>query len=67
MPDYEIQRERIVERETPVVERVVPAETRRTVVERRSGMGYGGLNPVSGLIMALIVVLVLLLIFGVLV
>lgn len=67
MPDYEIQRERIVEREAPVVERVVPVEARRTVVERRSGDGFGGLNPVSGLIMAMIVVLVLLLVFGVLV
>lgn len=62
MSDYEIQRERIVEREVPI-------EGRRTVVEhRRGGMGYGaGFNPVSGLIMALVLILLVLLVFGVLV
>jgi hypothetical protein len=68
MADYEIQRERIVER--PVTERVVEREVpvgRRTIVERRSG-GYGpGFNPVAGIIMALVVVLLVLLLFGVLV
>ena len=62
MTDHEIRRERIVEREVPVV------EGRRTVVEHRRGYGMGaGFNPVSGVIMALIVVLLLLLVLGVLV
>ena len=77
MAEYEIQRERIVER--PVVdsartigastERIVEVPTgRRTVVERRDGAGYGfGFNPVAGILMALVAVLVLLLILGVLV
>jgi hypothetical protein len=67
MADYEIQRERVVER--PVTERVVEREVpvgRRTVVERRGGVGYG-FNPVAGIIMALVAVLLLLLILGVLV
>jgi hypothetical protein len=68
MADYEIQRERIVER--PVTERVVEREVptgRRTIIERRDS-GYGpGFNPVAGIIMALVVVLLVLLLFGVLV
>jgi hypothetical protein len=67
MADYEIQRERIVER--PVTERVVEREVptgRRTIVERRGGFA-GGFNPVAGLIMVLVAVLLLLLILGVLV
>jgi hypothetical protein len=68
MSDYEIQRERIVER--PVTERVVEREVpvgRRTIVEHRGG-GYGpGFNPVAGVIMALVAILLVLLILGVLV
>ncbi|HYD10862.1 MAG TPA: hypothetical protein VEA78_12245 [Acidimicrobiales bacterium] len=61
MSDHEIRRETIVEREVPV-------EGRRTIVERRSGAGMGmGFNPVAGLIMALVLVLLVLLLFGVLV
>jgi len=69
MADYEIQRERIVER--PVTERVVEREVpvgRRTVVERHDGYGRGfGFNPMAGVIMAVIAILLLLLILGVLV
>ena len=61
MADYEIRRERIVEREVPV-------ERRRTIVEHRRGYGGGmGFNPVAGVIMALVVVLLVLLVLGVLV
>jgi len=61
MADYEIRRERIVEREVPV-------EGRRTVVEHRRGGAYGwGVNPMGAVIMALVVVLLLLLVLGVLV
>ena len=62
MADYEVRRERIVEREVPV-------EGRRTVIEHRRG-GYGagwGVNPMGAVIMALVVVLLLLLVLGVLV
>lgn len=69
MADYEIQRERIVER--PVTERVVEREVpvgRRTVVEHRRGGAFdGGFNPVAGIIMVLVAVLLVLLIAGVLV
>jgi hypothetical protein len=69
MSDYEIQRERIVEREVPVTERVVEREVprrRRTIVESRGvGAGYGfGANPVGLLIVAAVVILLLLLILG---
>jgi hypothetical protein len=69
MSDYEIQRERVVEREVPVTERVVERQVpvgRRTVVERRSGgVGYGmGANPVGMIIVAAVVILLLLLILG---
>ena len=61
MADYEIRRERIVEREVPV-------EGRRTIVEHRRGYGAGmGFNPVAGVIMALVIVLLVLLVLGVLV
>ena len=63
MPIYEDE----VRRETTIVEREVPVTGRRTIVERRGG-GYGmGFNPVSGVIMALVVVLLVLLVLGVLV
>ena len=67
MSDYEIERERVVERDVPVervVEREVPV--RRTVVERRSGgVGYGvGANPAGLLIVAAVVILLLLLVLG---
>ena len=65
MADYEIQRERIVER--PVTERVVEREvpSGRRIVEHRSGGGYGfGFNPVGLIIMALVVVLLLFLLLG---
>ncbi|MEA3019620.1 MAG: hypothetical protein QOI47_1144 [Actinomycetota bacterium] len=73
MSDYEVQRERIVERPVPVTERVVerevPVTRRRTVVERRTmggGFGYGPINsPAAGIIAAAIAILVLLLIVGV--
>ena len=69
MSDYEIQRERVVEREVPVTERVVERQVpvgRRTVVERRSGgVGYGmGANPVCLVIVAAVVILLLLLLLG---
>jgi hypothetical protein len=64
MSDYE--RERIVE--VPTTERIVEREVprgRRTVVERRSGGGYGfGPNPVGMLIMAAVIILLLLLVLG---
>ena len=71
MADYEVERERIVEREVPttrIVEREVPT-TRRTLVERRStggGFGYGpgGFNAVQGLIAAAVAIILLLLILG---
>lgn len=67
MSDYEIQRERIVERPVAterVVEREVPVRTGRRVVVERGG-GYGaGFNPVTAIIAAAIVVLLLLLILG---
>ena len=65
MADYEIQRERIVERPVErVVEREVPVG-RRTVVERRGGgYGFAGPNFVAPLIMAAVVILLLLLILG---
>jgi hypothetical protein len=64
MPIYEDD----VRRETHIVEREVPVTGRRTVVERRGGYGFaGGFNPVSGVIMALVVVLLVLLVLGVLV
>jgi len=59
MSDYEIRRERIVEREVPV-------EGRRTVVERRGGYGFG-MNPFAGVLMAVVLVLLVLLVLGVLV
>lgn len=63
MPIYEDD----VQRETTIVEREVPVTGRRTVVERRAG-GLGvGFNPVAGVIMALVVVLLVLLVLGVLV
>lgn len=66
MADYEIQRERIVERPVAterVVEREVPTG-RRTIVEHR-GSGYGfGTNPAAMIIMAAVVVLLVLLILG---
>lgn len=70
MSDYEIERERIVEREVPVTERIVEREvptTRRTVVERRTtggGYGRGGFNPVQGIIAAAVAIILLLLILG---
>jgi hypothetical protein len=68
MSDYEIERERIVEREVPVTERVVERRVpmgRRTVVEHRGGAGYGfGANPVGLVIVAAVVILLLLLILG---
>ena len=63
MPIYEED----VRRETTIVEREVPVTGRRTIVERRGGYGFGGFNPVSGVIMALVVVLLVLLVLGVLV
>jgi hypothetical protein len=62
MPIYEDD----VRRETTIVEREVPVTGRRTVVERRGGYGMG-FNPVSGVIMAVVAVLLLLLVLGVLV
>ena len=61
MADYEIQRERIVERE-------VPTTGRRTVVEHR-GAGFGGWagNPAGAVIAALVIVFLVLLLLGVLV
>lgn len=73
MSDFEVERERIVEREVPVTERIVEREvprTRRTVVERRTtgDDGYGsrraGFNPVQGIIMATVAIILLLLILG---
>ena len=63
MAEYEVQRERIVER--PVTERVVEVPTgRRTVVERRGGSyGWFG-NPAAAVIAAAVVILLLLLILG---
>ena len=59
MADHEIRHvEHIVEREVPV--------GRRTVVERRGGVGGYGFNPVPAIIMAAVVVLLLLLVLGVL-
>lgn len=55
MPEHEIERERIVEREVPV--------RRRTVVEHRGGSGIG-FNPFAGVLMALVAVLVLVLLLG---
>jgi hypothetical protein len=69
MSDYEIHRERIVEREVPardrdvVVEREVPARGRRVVVERGGGYGYG-VNWLAPIIAAAVVILLLLLILG---
>jgi hypothetical protein len=64
MADYEIERERIVERP---VERIVERPAgRRVVVERGGGAGYG-FNPMAGVIMAIVAVLLVLLILGVLV
>jgi hypothetical protein len=66
MSDYEIQRERIVERPVTterVVEREVPVGRRRTVVSRGGRGGYA-FNPVAPIIAAVIVVLLLLLILG---
>jgi hypothetical protein len=66
MSDYEIQRERVVERPVTterIVEREVPVRGRRVVVERGGPTGIG-LNPLSLVIIAAIVVLVLLLILG---
>lgn len=57
MAEYEIERERIIERPT----------VHRTIVEERRG-GWGvGFNPLSGVIMAVVAILLLLLILGVLV
>lgn len=71
MSDYEVQRERIVERQVPVTERIVEREvptTRRTIVERRtSGGGYrgaAGMNPVQGIIIAAVAIILLLLMLG---
>lgn len=64
MSDYEIQRERIVERPVTterIVEREVPVTGRRVVVERGGGYGF---NPVTLVIAAAVVVLLLLLILG---
>lgn len=64
MAEYEIQRERIVERPVErVVEREVPTG-RRTIVESRGGYGAWGGNFVAPLIMAAVVILLLLLILG---
>jgi hypothetical protein len=66
MSDYEVQRERIVERPVPterVVEREVPVSGRRVVVERGGRYGIGP-NPVSLVLIAAIVILLLLLILG---
>lgn len=63
MSDYEVQRERIVERPVTterVVEREVPVTGRRVVVERG---GYG-FNPMAMVIAAAVVILLLLLILG---
>ena len=68
MSDFEVERERIVEREVPVTERVVEREVptrRRVVTETRTGGGYGmGANPVGLIIIAAIVILLLLLLLG---
>jgi hypothetical protein len=64
MSDYEIQRERIVERPVTterVVEREVPVRGRRVIVERGGGYGF---NPVAPIIAAAVVILLLLLILG---
>ena len=73
MSDYEVHRERVVEREVPVTERIVEREvptTRRTVEHRSTtggGFGYAGrtgFNPVQGIIVAAVAILLLLLILG---
>jgi len=68
MSDYEIRRERIVERPVQterVVEREVPVAGRRVVVERGGrGLGYGGPNFVAPVIAAAVVILLLLLMLG---
>jgi hypothetical protein len=65
MSDFEIRRERIVERPVQterVVEREVPVTGRRVVVER--GYGRGGPAFLAPLIAAAVVILLLLLILG---
>jgi hypothetical protein len=67
MSDYEIQRERIVERPVTterIVEREVPVTGRRVVVERGGRRGGYGFNPVAPIIAAAVVILLLLLILG---
>jgi hypothetical protein len=64
MSDYEVQRERIVERPVTterIVERDVPVTGRRVVVERGGDYGF---NPVAMVIAAAVVILLLLLILG---
>jgi hypothetical protein len=66
MSDYEIRRERIVERPVHterIVEREVPVTGRRVVVDR--GYGFGGANFVAPIIAAAVVILLLLLLLGV--
>jgi hypothetical protein len=66
MSDYEIRRERIVERPVHterIVEREVPASGRRVVVDR--GYGRGGPVFLAPLIAAAVVILLLLLLLGV--
>lgn len=57
--------ERVV-REERIVERgPTPARGRRTIIERRAGGGPGiGMNPIGGVIAAVLVVFILVLIFG---
>ena len=65
MSDYEIRRERIVERPVHterIVEREVPVTGRRVVAER--GYGRGGPVFVAPLIAAAVVILLLLLMLG---
>ena len=68
MSDFEVERERIVEREVPVTERVVEREVptrRRVVTTTRSGGGYGvGVNPVGLIIIGIVAVILLLLLLG---
>ena len=64
MSDYEVQRERIVERPVTterIIERDVPVDRRRVVVERGGGYGF---NPFSLVIAAAVIILLLLLILG---
>ena len=67
MSDYEIRRERIVERPVQterVVEREVPVTGRRVVVERGTGYGRGGPVFLAPLLAAAVVILLLLLMLG---